>query len=930
MTYKGFYIAVFIILCWNIRGWAQEKDTLVSGDFRHLSFAEFVQKVEASTPYHVYYDPGEADSISVDLSVSNEPLAEVLDRVLTPYGLYFAIDRHLVFVTKNYAIRPGLPAGFFEHGADTSIRISGGEEPVRPVVGEEPAEVKERQGKTIAVENKLFSIGLPGRENQPGDATISGYVYDGETGEVVPGVVIRTADPEVVAVTDQYGYYSLLLPRGRHTLLLRAISMFDARRLVMLYSSGRLDINLEQRVIPLKVVEVNAEKSRNVKSSQMGMDKIGIRSIKQIPAVFGEVDILRAVLALPGVLNTGEASTGFNVRGGATDQNLVLLDGNTIYNPSHFFGFFSAFDADVVKEVELYKANIPAQYGGRLSSVLNVTAKEGNKKEWKGSAGIGPLTGKVYLEGPLVKNKTSVIAGFRTTYSDWLVHALPKQYRQAGASFYDATLALSHKIDNKNNLYLTGYMSRDHFNLEEDTLYGYQNRNINLRWQHLFGDRMYGVFSAGYDHYQYQLSGKENPVNAYELGFGIDQYHINADFTAVANNNHTLKFGLGSILYKLHPGSYLPAGKQSLVIPDRLPEEQAAESAFYIEDHFTLSDKLALDYGIRYSLYSYLGPQTVFTYPSGGPREVSTISDTLFYGRNKVIKTYQGPDFRVSLRYLLPGNASLKTSFNSPHQFIHRLSNTAIVSPTDTWKLSDYNIKPQEGYQLSLGFYKNFKGDAIETSVEAYYKEMRHYSDYKSGAVLTMNHHIETDLVNTRGRDYGVELLVRKVYGKLNGWISYTYSRALLKIDDPREPEQVNEGEYYPASFDKPNSFNLIGNYRLSHRFSVSLSTIYATGRPVTYPIAIYDYGNSQRVLYSKRNQYRIPDYFRTDVSMNIEGNAKIHQKTHNSWTMGVYNVLGRKNPYSIYFVSEGGKINGYKLSIFGSAIPYLTFNIRF
>ncbi len=932
MDRKFFYIFFLSGLFVSLSALAQQHtDTLITGHYQDIPFTRFVQEIESVTPYHFYYDPREVDSLSVRISVEKEPLSSVLEQVFQAAGggLHFAIDGSSVYISSGDALQVDLPPDFFQSSSDTVPRLT--ENPVEeaPEI-QAPEKPQERQGNEIAVENKLFAVGLRTNHLKKGQAVIAGYVRDGKTGKTVSGAVISTSDPKAVAVTDQNGYYSITLPRGRHTLHLRAIGFFDTRRQAMLYSSGRLDINLEERVIPLKVIEVNAEKSRNVKSTQMGMEKMSIQAIKQIPAVFGEVDILRAVLALPGVLSTGEASTGFNVRGGATDQNLVLFNGNTIYNPSHFFGFFSAFDPDVVKEVELYKSNIPARYGGRLSSVLKVTGQEGNKKQFKGAAGIGLLTGKVYLEGPLVKDKTSFIAGVRSTYSDWLMKYLPKAYQKAKASFYDGSLELSHKIDDKNDLTLTGYLSQDHFNLASDTMYSYQNRNVNLKWNHLFNDRMYGIFSAGYDHYRYQLSSEENKVNAYQLSFGINQYHINADFTDVVNNSHTLNFGISSILYKLSPGDYLPVGKGSLVHADRLEEEQALESALYLEDHFTISSRLALDLGIRYSLYNYLGPQTVFTYPADAPREVSTIRDTLHYGSGKFIKTYQGPDFRAALRYLLPGNASVKVSFNSMHQFIHMLSNTAIISPTDTWKLSDYNIKPQRGYQISLGLYKNFKNDAIEMSVEGYYKRMKNYPDYKSGAVLIMNHHIETDLVNTKGLDYGIEFMIKKTFGKLNGWMSYTWSRALLKMDDPRAVEQINGGDYYPASFDKPHSFNFIGNYRLSHRFSVSLNFVYATGRPITFPIGMYDYDHSGRVLYSDRNQYRIPDYLRTDLSLNIEGNAKVHQTTHNSWTLGVYNLWGRKNPYSIYFVSDDGNIKGYKLSIFGSAIPFVTYNIRF
>jgi hypothetical protein len=929
MKYCYLNILLLLGLLASINAAAQESgDTLITGHFQHITFEQFVYKIESSAPYRFYYNPKDVDSLQVNISVKDQALPSLLDSIFEHTSLEFAIDRcNRVFITKGYALQIMLPAQLFKSGANTAQ--SPEPQPNKNIIQPEIS-VSGKPKPEPTTENKLMIIGIKTNQLKSGDAIISGYVRDSRTDEPLSGVVIQAVNPPVVVVTDQYGYFTIKLPTGHHTLIITALGMFATRQEVMLYSNGTLNIGLKERVISLKAVQIYADKSRNVKSTQMGVDKMTIQEIKQIPAVFGEVDIMKAVLALPGVLSVGEAGSGFNVRGGATDQNLVLLNGNTIYNPSHFFGFFSAFDPDVVKNVELYKSNIPAQYGGRLSSVLDVTTKEGNKKKLMGSAGIGLLTGKVYVEGPLIKNNTSFIAGFRTTYSDWMMRFLPPQYRNARASFDDATIEVSSKINNKNNLYLTGYMSNDQFNLASDTTYAYQNRNGNIKWKRLFNDQFYGVFTACYDHYQYNLAGKENPVNAYQLSFGIDQYNLKTDFTYDAGNNHTLNFGIGSIYYKLYPGAYLPVGKGSLVIPQVMENEQALQSALYLEDHFTVTDKLAIDYGIRYSLYNYLGPKTICTYPPSVPREVANIQDTIHYPAGKNIQTYQGPDFRVSVRYLIPGNASLKASFNSIHQYIHMLSNTTIISPTDIWKLSDPNIKPEKGYQVSLGFYKNFKENTIETSVEVYYKRMKNYPDYKNGAVLIMNPHIETDLINTSGLDYGIEMMIKKTFGKLNGWFSYTYSRALLQTDDPLVEEPVNEGKYYPSSFDKPNSLNLIGNYRLSHRFSISLNVVYSTGRPITLPVALYDYGNSGRVLYSDRNQYRIPDYFRTDFSMNIEGNANIEHPTHNSWTLGIYNLLGRKNPYSVYFVSEGGSVNGYKLSIFGSAIPFVTYNIRF
>lgn len=371
-------------------------------------------------------------------------------------------------------------------------------------------------------------------------------------------------------------------------------------------------------------------------------------------------------------------------------------------------------------------------------------------------------------------------------------------------------------------------------------------------------------------------------------------------------------------------------GAKSLVTPDAVQAEQALESAVYLGDHFTITPKLSLNAGIRYSYYNYLGPHQVYNYAPGQPLEPTNVVDSTAYGPGKVIKTYQGPEYRAALRYILSDNSSIKASYNTLRQYIHVLSNTTAISPTDVWKLSDPNIQPQFGDQISLGYYQNFKSNSIETSVEVYYKHLHNYLDYKSGAVLVMNHHIETDVITDRGKAYGVEFMIKKTQGKLNGWVSYTYSRTLLQEDDPIAGQSINNGSYYPANFDKPNNVNLIGNYKINHRFSISLDVVYSTGRPITLPVAIYYLGGSERVFYSDRNQYRIPDYFRTDLSMNIEGNHKIKKFKHSSWTIGVYNLTGRKNPYSVYFIEQNGVVKGYELSIFGVPIPSITYNFKF
>lgn len=915
--YLVFFLLIFVKVVF-----AQQSQKTISVNFRGANIEQFVAELESKSGYHFYYNPAQFDSLKVTLEVANVPLQTVLERSFRNTNFHYAITGQQVFMTKGREIQTTLAAGFFKGKAGNVPQET---TPIMDYANDQDKKIPE-----ATTENKLYEIGIKTNEIKPGTATLAGYVKDIKSGEAVIGASIKVVDSKIGIATDQFGYYSITLPRGRQTLSIRGLGMRDTRRQIMLYSNGKLNIEMQEQITSLKEVRVSAEKVANVRSGELGVNRLDIKTIKQVPAVFGEADVLRVILTLPGVQSVGEATTGFNVRGGAADQNLILLNDATIYNPAHFFGFFSAFNPDIVKDVQLYKSSIPEKFGGRLSSVLDVTDREGNKKIFTGSAGIGLLTSRLNIEGPIIKDKTSFIFGGRTTYSDWLLKLLPEDYKHSEASFYDLNLDISHQINERNNIYITSYLSHDQFKLNSDTAYAYSNTNVNIKWKHNFSNKFYSVFTAGNDHYQYSTSSSDNPVNAYKLGFDINQTNFKADFTYYVNPKNTVDFGLGSILYKLNPGDFEPNGSKSLVAPNTVPAERALESALYLGDKYDITPDLLVSFGLRYSLYNYLGPQTVNYYAPNLPKESVNVIDSVTYKKNQVINTYHGPEIRASVRYNLGDNSSIKAGYNTLRQYIHLLSNTTAISPTDVWKLSDPNIKPQYGDQVSLGLYHNAKANTIELSAEVYYKRLKDYLDYKSGATLVLNHHVETDVVNTQGKAYGAEFLIRKTAGKLNGWMSYTYSRTFLKQDDPNAGDLINKGNYYPANFDKPHDFNFTGNYRLSHRFSVSLNATYSTGRPITLPIAKYYYAGAERVLYSDRNQYRIPDYFRTDFSMNIEGNHKVHQRTHNSFTIGVYNLTGRQNAYSTYFTEQGGAINGYQLSIFARPIPFINYNIRF
>ena len=918
---RKYYLALFLVI--RLSAWVcaqQSQSKLIDVDFNQAGISQIVSDLQSKTGFHFYYNPAQFDSLRVTLSLRQKPLNIILDKVFEKTTYYYVItDQREVILTKNLRI-----------SADTT-----GYADIRPIPPPTDNPVTDfantNDTKTISgasSENKLYTVGNP-NSHPKGKVTMAGYVRDVSSGEAVVSASIYEAETRIRAVTDQFGYYSITLPVGRHTLSIKAPAMRDTRRYIALYANGSLNIDMKEQVISLKEVKISAEKVANVRSTEMGVLKLDIKSIKQIPTVFGEADVLRVVLTLPGVQTVGEASTGFNVRGGSVDQNLILLNGSTIYNPSHFFGFFSAFDPDLVQNIELYKSSIPEKFGGRLSSVLDITERDGNNKKFTGSAGIGLLTSRLNIEGPIEKDKTSFIFGGRTTYANWLLKALPAAYKNSSASFYDLDLNISHHIDEQNSIYLSGYLSNDGFKLNSDTNYNYGNRNIILRWKHNFSNKLFGVVAGGLDNYKYSISSQENPVNAYRFHFGVTQLDLKTDFTYYLNPKHTISFGLGSIHYKIDPGSNEPTGAASEAAHITVPTERALESALYVGDKYDVTSALSISLGLRYSVYNYLGPQLIRHYAPGVARIPGNIADSTYHG-NGIINTYGSPEIRASARYIINDDLSVKASYNTLRQYINLLSNTTAVSPTDIWKLSDPNIKPQTGKQISLGLYKNFDSNTIETSVEGYYKYLNNYLDYRSGATLVLNTHIETDVVETKGKAYGVEFLIKKNTGQLNGWISYTYSRTFLKQNDPGGGIPINGGNYYPANYDKPHAVNLIGNYRFTHRYSFSINAVYSTGRPITYPIGEYYYDGAERVLYSDRNQYRIPDYFRMDLSVNLDGNHKVHQRFHNSWTFGVYNITGHNNAYSTYFVEQGGNIQGYKLSIFANPIPFVNYNIRF
>ena len=783
-------------------------------------------------------------------------------------------------------------------------------------------------------ENKVYEIGNRYKPSSEATVILNGKITDFKTGQELEGINIVHREPWVATVTDRQGNFTIQLPVGYNTIEINGLNIKETRRQFMLYGEGNTHIELEEEDHLLDEVIIVSGRVQNVRSTQLGMEKFQPSLLKNIPTAMGEVDVLKMLQTLPGIKTVGEASSGYNVRGSAADQNLLLLNNGTIYNPNHLFGFFTAFNSDMIKDAELYKSSIPSQYGGRIASVLNITSKEASKEKFTGSAGIGLVTSKLNLEIPIIKEKTSLLLSGRTTYSDWMMKVLPEKsgYRDGKAGFYDLGGVFSHTLNERNKLNVYGYYSHDRFAFNDNQKYAYNNMNFSANWRSIFSEKLTGNFSFGYDHYDYRNDETVEETAAARLSFAINQWFGKADFSYKIDDNHTLNFGFMSQFYNINSGTYEPLHENSLVRLDQLQKDKALESAIYIGDQWEVTSKLSVNAGIRYSMFNLMGPRTYRTYQDGMLPSSTTVVDSISVGSGKVVKTYQGPEFRLSARYAFNDDFSVKAGFNTMRQYIHKVSNTTIMSPTDTWKLSDTNIKPQNGWQLAAGAYYNTPGQVLELSVEGYYKKLNDYLDYRSSAKLVMNHHLETDVINTEGYAYGVEFQVKKPSGKLNGWASYTYSRTFLRQNDPCIARPVNNGEWYPTEYDKPHDFKLVGNYKFTRRYSLSFNMDYSTGRPTTIPAGqYYDQGlKTMQVYYTDRNSYRVPDYFRLDLAFNVEPSHHLTLLTHSSISFGIYNLTGRKNVYSIYYVSEKGKIQGYKMSIFGAPIPFVTYNIKF
>jgi len=907
---------------------AQNDSIKVSLNFDNTKLSDVLISIEERTDFQFYYVDSWLNDQLVSGSYENTALNEVLEDLFQNTILnFYILDNEKIILTQNNIIYDELPNQFFESTKQRTNQITETEDSgnaLNPVFFADEQLPKQLKVETVR-------IGKESLDSQKKSYKLSGYVRNIRTGKPIVDLSMIVKNKRIGTVTDENGFYEIDLPVGENLFETKALGIESQQKRILIYNEGQLDFNLNESIEQLDEVVVEADKAKNVEEEISGSTTIESEETKDIPMVLGERNILSVATTLPGITNAGEGASGLNVRGGKTDQNLILLDNGVVYNPTHFFGIFQALNPFVTKGVDIYKGNVPAEFGGRLSSVFDITTIDGSTEKFSGEASIGPVTANLMLEIPIVKDKSSLVVGGRGAYSDWILRALDDEALQnSSASFYDVVANYKHKLNENNQVKVTGYYSKDAFSITSDSLYGYSNRLFTFDWKHKFNERNNGSLILTNSEYAFGIDFDGQANNDFNLGYSVNESELKLKFKYLWNDEHTIDYGISSKLYAVNPGFIEPQGPESIISPFEIADDRALESAIFLSDNIKIGDKIGVEAGIRYSFYMALGASSQGVYADGQPRNEATLVETVDYDKNEVIETYGGPEFRLSGRYSFSDNFSVKAGFNSMYQYIHTLSNTTTVSPIDTWKLSDSNIKPQRSNQVSLGFFKNFDDDMYELSLEGYYKTADDILDFKTGAQLLLNDNIEQEVLQGQGQAYGLEFLVRKNSGKLNGWLGYTYSRSLIKFDSEFGEERINGGKYFPSNYDKPHDVSLVANWKFTRRYSASMNFSYQTGRPVTYPIGQYNFNNSEYVFYSNRNEFRIPDYYRLDLGINIEGNHKIKKFAHSFWNISVYNVLGRANPYSVFFVSEGGEVKAFKSSIFAVPIPSITYNFKF
>ncbi len=901
---------IALLACWSVVLVGQDETiNKVSGNHQNESVATILNYLDQNYSFDFYYKKEWLPTTPITLKYEEEPITNVLEKIFQNTNLAFSI-----FDNFSYILAPKEALGK-EYSADYFT--------AKYQVVAEDIEVNTNQLPII--------IGSPENVATSGKGTISGLIK--ARNEPIVGALIYVEKINVNTVSDVDGQFELSLPIGKHVLEAQNIGYADFRRQVDVYNSGGMDIELSEEVYELgEIVVAGKTSDSNVQSAQIGVARLTPLEIKQLPSFLGEADVIKSLLTLPGVSTAGEGATGFNVRGGNIDQNLVTQDGALVYNSSHVLGFFSIFNADVIKAVTLYKGNIPAQYGGRLSSVLEVNIKDASNEKFNIRGGIGIVASRITAEIPIIKGKTSLLVGGRSSYSDWILRrAKNLELQNSSAYFYDFNAKLSHQMKNGSNFSLGYYQSYDYFRYYDEFGYDWGTQLATFNYNQLLGEKFSASLEVAYGNLENSFFDPEG-FDAFTLQNGLEHIKAKPDLFITALEGHEIHVGATYVRSIGAAENINPRGEISGIENRSVDKDRGQELAFYINDEFDIGDALSVSAGLRYSTYQNLGPNELFLYNTES-QELSrgnTVGSTLF-ADGEVIKNYSALEPRVSLKIGVGLTNSVKLSYNRMAQYIHLISNTTASTPIDIWQVSTPYIPPQLANNYSIGYFQNFDRNKWETSFELFYKDIEQLVEYKDLPELLLNEQLETELLIGEGRAYGIELSLKKNTGRWTGQLSYTYSRSERLVQGETPNSTINNGDWFPSNFDSPHNLNLTYKFQINRRHLLSANFTYRQGRPVTAPVAAYKIGNTEIPHFSPRNQFRIPNYHRLDLSYTINRNAVRTSRFKGSLSFSIYNIYFRRNAFSVFFRRVSGTpANTYRLAVLGTAFPAVTYNFEF
>lgn len=882
---------------------SQEEMPLISGNFTNATVQEVLAHLESNYNLDVFYKDEDIPEKSITQQFSDEPLDEFMTKVLSQTAAgYFLYRNTEVVIVPRQLVDDVYSVKYYQalEGSDDEEEFSTQKENIRDIG---------------SIENL----------SPTGKVLVRGNVKDEQTDEEIIGATVIWPESGVSTITDANGNFETIIEAGIQSLEIKYLGYVDLVQKFNALSDGDLRFSLFKEAVTIDEVTITGRAvDESVESAQIGVATIDVKTIKKLPTFLGEADVIKSILLNPGVSSIGEGATGFNVRGGEVDQNLVMQDEAFLFNSSHALGFYSTFNTDLINKVDLYKGNIPAQYGGRLASVMDVEMRNGNFEKFDIKGGVGPVASRLSIEGPIAKGKTSFILGARSSYSDWILKRINVvEVRNSSAFFYDVNARITHRFSQKNNLTLSGYYSEDDFTYNNEFGFDYGTLLGEATFRTIFNDNFYSRFSAIYSKYnstQFDLDG----LDASNLAIDIAYTKLKELLTYNTDSGMKIEFGAEGILYDTSPGDFSPADETSLVVGKNLDSESGLEAALFANVEWEISPSLLVTGGLRFSLFQAKGPATVFQYLDPENPTASTIIGS--EEQTGTLATYSTPEPRLSARFKIGDDSSIKAGYSRTSQYFNQIFNSDSPTPTSQWQLSNAYIQPNRSHNYSVGFFKNLQDNNWETSMEVYYRDIDRLFDYRDFAQLVANEHIETELLGGIGQAYGAELSLKKKKGELNGWLSYTYART------QRQVPGINNGDWYASNFDKPHDFSLIVNYNPNQRHTISVNFNYSTGRPTTPPIGNFQTSTGLVVpIYSERNQIRIPDYHRLDIAYTIGRGYKKNAKFRTSWTLSVYNVYGRKNAFSVYFTQgQFQRAQANRLAVLGAAFPSLTFNFEF